>query len=215
MKILPLAIASLWVAPLSVEAQPELSVALKGGPNAATLNLENRAHKYNVSGGLAGSLQWPLRDRLSLGLQIALLYTPRGAETIREGEYLGTVREHYFDVTVALRPDLRLASTSIYLLLGSSWNLLLNATNYGEASGMTRDVTELLNRHDVALLVGAGIALHLPAKRLGPFRLETVFLEGRHDRGLIDVDEDPDLSAKNRNTSLMLGVSFALGSKSE
>lgn len=215
MKSLPLAIASLWLTPLSVGAQPEFGVALKGGPNAAKLNLENRAHKYGISGGLAGSLQWSLRGRFSLGVQTALLYTPRGAETVREGEYLGTVREHYLDVTVAFRPDLRLGPTSIYLLLGSSWSLLLNATNYGEASGMTRDVTDLLNRHDVALLVGAGIALHLPAKRIGPFRLETVFLEGRHDRGLIDVDEDPDLSAKNRNMSLMLGVSCSLGSKSE
>jgi hypothetical protein len=215
MKSLSLAIASLWLAPLSVGAQPELSVALKGGPNAATVNRENRTHKYGISGGLAGSLQWSLRDRLSLGVQIGLLYTPRGAETVREGEYLGTVRERYFDVTVAFRPDLRLGPTSIYLLLGSSWSLLLNATNYSESSGTTRDVTALASRHDVALLAGVGIALHLPAKKLGPFCLETVFLEGRHDRGLIDVDEDPDLSAKNRNTSLMLGVSFVLGSKSE
>lgn len=142
------------------------------------------------------------------------LYTPRGADVVFEGEYLGTVRQHYLDVTIAIRPETRLGPAGVYLLLGGSWNLLLNAVQVTEASGsMENDITDVLARHDVALLVGVGVVFHLPAKKLGPFHLDTVFFEGRHDRGLIDIAPDNEDSIKNRTTSLMLGLSFALGSK--
>ena len=54
---------------------------------------------------------------------IELLYTQRGTEAIREGEYLGKVRQHYFDVTVAARPEARLGRARLYLLLGGGVNL--------------------------------------------------------------------------------------------
>jgi hypothetical protein len=63
----------------------------------------------------------------------------------------------------------------------------------------------------VALLVGAGIALDLPRTQLGPFQLGTLFLEVRHERGLIDVDT-MDFGLKNRTTSILLGLSLVLGS---
>jgi hypothetical protein len=125
------------------------------------------------------------------------------------GEFLATFRQHYFETAIAFRPEARVGSVDVYLLLGGSWSILLNA-NSVNARGMKRD--EGFRRHDVALLAGLGGALHLPPHRLGPFRLGTVFLEARYDRGLLDFIPD-DGSRKNRTTSLMLGVSFALGSK--
>jgi hypothetical protein len=63
----------------------------------------------------------------------------------------------------------------------------------------------------VALLAGAGIALHLPRRGLGPFHLGSVFLEARHDRGLIGTDTVGGF--KNRSSSLLLGLSFVLGAR--
>jgi hypothetical protein len=143
---------------------------------------------------------------------MALLYMPRGTESISQmtGEYLGTYRQHYFDIAVAIRPEVRIGSVDVYLLLGGSWSILLNAYS---VDYMGRKDDRDFRPHDVALLAGLGGALRLPPHRLGPFRLGTVFLEARYDRGLLDFARADDLSLRNRASSLMLGVSFALGSK--
>jgi hypothetical protein len=194
------------------KAQPEPSLSLKAGPNAAVWNLERHEHTFGFSGGLAGDLRWPFGAGFTLGAHMALLYMPRGTESFSEitGELLATVRQHYFDIAVAIRPEARVGSVGVYLLLGGSWSILLNA-NVVDDRGRKVDVD--IRRHDVALLAGVGGALHLPSHRLGPFRLGTVFLEARYDRGLLDFNPADDSSRKNRTTSLMLGVSFALGSK--
>lgn len=214
MNRLALAIMFLCLPCLS-EAQPELSLSLKAGPNAAVWDREHHEHKYGFSGGLAGDARWPFGARFSLGAQMALLCMPRGTEAIDPftGEFLGTFRQRYFDIAVAFRPAARIGPTNIYLLLGGGWNLLLRATRESvNTPGWKEDVTDGFSRHDLSLLVGAGVSAHLPSKKLGPFRLSTVFLEARYDRGLLDFARS-DNSVKNRTTSLMLGVSFALGSK--
>jgi hypothetical protein len=206
----------LFCLPRLSKAQPELNLSLKAGPNAAVWDREHHEHKYGFSGGLAGDLRWPFGARFSLGAQMALFYMPRGTEVIdlTNGEFLGAFRQHYFDIAVAFRPAARIGPTNLYLLLGGSWNLLLRATRESvNTPGWKEDVTYGYSRHDLTFLVGAGVSVHLPAKRLGPFRLGTVFLEARYDRGLLNLDRADDSSPKNRATSLMLGVSFALGSK--
>jgi hypothetical protein len=210
MNRITLAIILLCLPRLS-EAQPdELSLSLKAGANAAAWDSEFAEHKYGFAGGLAGDLRW-FRARFSLGAQMALLYMPRGTKGFdpTTGEFLATFRQHYFDTAVAFRPEARVGSVGVYLLLGGAWSILLNA-NAVDYRG--RKVNVDIRRHDVALLAGLGGALHLPSHRLGPFHLGTVFLEARYDRGLLDFIPD-DGSRKNRTTSLMLGVSFALGSK--
>jgi hypothetical protein len=208
MKILLIA-AACWLAPSSSRAEPdELSIAFKGGPNAATQAETYRVNRYGFSGGLSGELKWPLLDRFLLGGQIELLYTPRGAEVVFEGEHVGKLREHYFDLTVAARPEARLGWASVYLLLGGGLNLLVSA-NKDDAAGAGQDITDGLHRVDVSLLGAAGVALHLPSRELGPFRLGTVFIEARHDIGLLDVDLTGGF--KNRTSSLMLGLSFVVG----
>ena len=194
------------------EAQPELSLSLKAGSNAAVWDREHHEHNYGFCGGLAGDLRWPLGARFSLGAQMALLYMPRGTESIdpTTGEFVATFRQHYFDIAVAIRPEARVGPVDVYLLLGGSWSILL--MNAYSVDYLGRKDDRDFRRHDMALLAGLGGALHLPSHRLGPFRLGTVFLEARYDRGLLDFLPD-DGSAKNRTTSLMLGVSFALGSK--
>jgi hypothetical protein len=202
-------IVFVWLAPLSSHADPELNFALEGGPNAATLAENNRFNRYGFSGGFAGYLQWPLLDRFSLAGQVELLYTPRGAKAVSGGTYLGQVRQHYFDVMVATRPQVRLGPASVYLLLGGGLNLLVSAKKEN-ASGANQDITDGLRRIDVALLGDAGVALHLPRRVMGPFRLGSLFLEARHDVGLVDTDAIAG-GYKNRTSSLMLGLSFVVG----
>lgn len=207
-------IVTLLCLPHLSRAQPELSFSLKAGPNAAIWDNEHHEHKYGFCGGLAGDLRWPFEPRFSLGAQLALLYMPRGTESIDPftGMFLAAWRQHYFDIAVAIRPEARVGSVGVYLLLGGSWSILLNA-NRVDFLGRKDDVD--FRRNDVALLAGLGGALHLPSHRLGPFRLGTVFLEARYDRGLLHLGRGDDSSPKNRTTSLMLGVSFVLGSKAD
>jgi hypothetical protein len=196
--------------PASAHADPELALAFKGGPNAATLAHDHRAHRYGFSGGGAGYLQRPLTQRVSLAGQLELLYTPRGAVTIVEGELLGKHRLHYLDVTAAARPGVRLGHASVYLLLGAGLSLLASADKEN-AFGAKLDITDGLHRIDVTLLAGAGLALHLPRPGLGPLHLDAVLLEARHDRGLREIAPDAT-GFRNRSSSLLLGVSLTLAS---
>lgn len=193
-------------------AQPsELSIGIKGGPNAATEAEDLRVNRYGASGGIFGGLQWPLADQFWMGGQAELLYTPRGAETIENGMSLGKVREHYIDLAVVARPEVYFGRASVYLLLGGSVDLLVSANN-DNGAGTVRDVTGDLHRIDVALLGAAGVAWHLSGRDPGSFHLGTVFLEARHDIGLLDVDLTG--GGKNRTSSLMLGLSFGVGGSS-
>lgn len=207
-----LIVVAISLVPFQAQAQAGLDVAVKGGPNTATLDRETRDHRYGVSGGLASYLHWRFSSRFTLGGQIETLYTSRGSKIVAEGETAGLVRQHYLDFMLAIRPEARIGPVSIYLLLGGGWNLLLSASNKNAGTGDTRDITEFVSRHDLALLGGAGVAFHLPGQQMGPFQLGTVFLEARHDRGLIDIDDTIMGSTKNRSTALMAGLSFALGS---
>lgn len=196
----------------SAKAESELDLALKAGPNAATLAANNRFNRYGFSGGLSGHLQRPIANRFLLGGQMELLYTPRGAEAKVDGQLIGKSREHYLDIVLAARPAARLGPASVYLLLGGGLNFLVSA-NQENAAGAKQDITGDLHRIDVALLGGAGVAVHLPHQEFGPFRLGTAFLEARHDIGLMDTDA-LNGGFKNRTSSLMLGLSFVLGTQS-
>jgi len=118
-------------------------------------------------------------------------------------------REYYFDLVAAARPGVQLGPVNGYLLLGGGVNFLLSA-NKENVSGSKQDITGDLHRIDVALLGGLGVAFHLPHRDLRPFRLGTIFLEARHDIGLIDTDK-ANGGYKNRTSSLMLGLSFVVG----
>lgn len=194
--------------PLSVaRAQPELGVAFKGGGNAATFAEDNRFNRYGFSGGVSGRLRWSLSDRFFIASQIEALYTPRGATSIWGDEYLGRVREHYFDLLLTARPEVRFGSVGVYLLLGGGSSILLGAIKV-DAQERESDITDGLRRVDATLVAGVGMALQLPGRELGPFRLGEVFLEARRDHGLRDTVADGGF--QNRATSLMLGFSFAL-----
>lgn len=197
----------LCLAPQIGHAQPALDIALKGGANAATEDHDFRVNRYGISGGLSGNAQWSVTDQFSLGGQLELLYTPRGAETVFEGEHVGNVREHYLDLALVARPAERLGPVSFYLLLGGSLNLLMSASK-DDSAGTGQDITSGLHRVDVALLGGIGAALHL-SHPPGSLHLGSVFVEVRHDIGLLDVDLGGGF--KNRTSSAMLGLSFDIG----
>lgn len=187
----------------------EFDLALKGGPNVATLAHDNRDNRYGFTGGLSGDLQWSISDRFLLGGQIDLLYTPRGANAVFDGVMEGASREHYIDLMLAGRPEARFGAMGVYLLIGGGLNFLMSA-NKDDAAGSGQDITADLHRIDVALLVGAGIALRLSNKESGSLHLGTIFMEARHDIGMLDTDA-VNGGFKNRTSSLMLGLSFAVG----
>jgi hypothetical protein len=200
-------VALIGLLPLNSRADSEFDIAVKGGAVGATLEHDNREIRYGFSGGLAGFLQRPLSDRLFLSVQFDLLYTARGAEAVFDGVNMGESRSHHADLRVSARPGTRLGPADVYLLLGGGPSFLVSAnkTILGKFSHITGD----LYRIDVELLMGAGLALHLRQQDLGPLHLGSVFLEARHDIGLLDTDA-VNGGFKNRSSSLLLGLSFAV-----
>lgn len=187
-------------------ADSDLHIALKGGLDAATLDHEFRENRYDFSGGVAGYLRGSISGQFSLAGQIELLYTPRGANVVFEGEKQAEFRHRYVDLVVAVRPEMRFGPMGIYLLLGGGLDLMVSATMQN-VLGSPQDITSELHRIDVALLGGAGVGLHLPRHDLGPLHLDTVFLEARHDIGLLDPFTTTS-GFKNRTSTVLLGLSF-------
>lgn len=196
---------------LPARADSILDLALKGGLNSSVLEHDNRVGRYGFSGGVAGHLSVASIDRFSLAGQLEMLYTPRGANVVFEGESLGGSREHYMDIVLAARPTVQLGRVGIYLLLGGGLNVLLTANKH-DAMGTEQNITDDLHRLDVSLLGGVGVAATLSSGDSSSFHLDTVFLEARHDIGFLEVDA-VNGGYKNRTSSLMLGVSFALGGR--
>lgn len=201
---------SLFVLPQRIHAQSaEFDLALKTGLNAATLVHDSRENRYGFTGGLSGDLQWSMSDRLLLGGQFDVLYTPRGANVVFDGMTSGGSRSHYIDLMLSARPEARFGAIGVYLLIGGGLNLLLSASK-DDAAGSGQDITGGLHRLDVAFLAGAGVALRLSSNESGSLHLGTFFLEARHDIGLLDTDA-VNGGFRNRTSSLMLGLSFAVG----
>lgn len=136
-----------------------------------------------------------------------LLYTPRGSEVMFQGVHEGQFREHYLDLTLTARPEVRLGWASVYLLAGGGVDLLMSVSK-DDMAGTGQDATSGFHRVDVSLLGAVGVALHL-SQDPRQFHLDTIFIEARHDVGLLDVSLDGGF--KNSTSSLMLGLSLALG----
>jgi len=189
-------------------AEPQLDISLKAGANAATLNEQSRFNRYGFSGGVASQVRWRAAEQLSFAGQLELLYTPRGADVVFDGEPAGRSRGHYIDIAIAFRPELRLGPARVYALVGGGLDVLLRA-NIENAAGAAEDITDDLHRIDVALLGGLGVAVPLFPGTVGPAHIDTVFVEVRHDIGLLDTDA-VNGGFKNRTSSLMLGLSFGV-----
>lgn len=194
-----------------VEAEPRIGASLKGGLDAATLAEANRSNRYGFTGGASGYVLQSLTDSFFVAGQLDLLYTSRGADVVSDGKSLGQTRLQYFDILFSARPEKRFGSMSIYLLVGGGLNILLNASQVDSLGG-EQDIIDGLHRVDVELLGGAGVTLQLPRKGFRPVYLGAVFLEARHDYGLIGIDA-VNGGFMNRTSSLMLGLSFELSSK--
>lgn len=194
--------------PMPAGAAPTLDIGVKGGPDAATLAHGDRDNRYGFTGGLAGVLRHPLGDRFSWGEQLELLYTQRGAETVVDGVTQGESREHYLDLALALHPEVRFGSLTVFGLLGGGLSLLMSA-NKDNILGSKEDITDGLRRIDVAVIGGVGVAVRLPDQQVGAFQLGWLSLEVRHDIGLVDTDA-MNGGFKNRTSSILLGVSFVI-----
>lgn len=189
-------------------ADGELEVGLKSGLSSATLSHDNREDRLGLTAGLAADLQWSLSEHWSLAGQLELLYTPRGADVVVDGMPFGNIRQHYLDLILLARPARRVGPVNLYVMLGGGVSALAHATSE-DSTGMSQDVTSDLRRLDITLLAGAGVALPLPRSALRSLQLSAIFLEVRHDQGMIDIDM-ANGGFKNRTNSIMLGLSFAL-----
>ena len=191
--------------PLAARADPASSLAFKAGPSAASQAADNRASRYGLAGGIAGYIQRPFSETWAFGGQVDLLYVPRGAKVVFDGEVQSEFQERYLDLDFLARPEMRIGRFELYALLGGGLNLLLSA------SKEKQDISDQLHRVDIALVAGAGASLRFFGAELGSLRLGSMFLEGRYDHGLLDHSIDGGL--KNRTFSLMFGLSFVLTSQ--
>jgi hypothetical protein len=198
MKKLLLPLVSVFIIPFSspVLAQNVYGGVL-GGPNFADLsiNITDMTHTgYEVSSrtlfGVGGFVGINLNKFLYIQLEPMFLekgglYTEPSTPDMR-------IKSNHIDVPLILKAGIG-EKIQPYILGGCYLSFLLDASLETELAGLSLvgDLTEIMNRTEFGVLIGAGISI--------PVWYGSLLLEGRYALGLTNLNKGGDVNFKSGN----------------
>lgn len=202
-----IAAAFLVVAASGVDAQMRLGA--KAGVTFSNVSFdpdEPDAESLTAFSGGA-EVQIPL-GATGLVLQPELLFTRKGTE-FSDAESTGKLKLDYIEIPVLLRFNIPAQSVAPFLYGGPVVSFE-SACKFEGSEGSVSvevdcddpDLGADTESTDVGVLFGGGLAF-----AAGPGDL---FIEGRYNFGLVDVDADADFEAKNRSGAVLIGYSVSL-----
>lgn len=213
-------ILALLIKPLNAQVQ----VGVQAGINLTDLNLTQEGFKTAIRTRaiLGGILTYNFSP--VLGLQVEPAYVQKGAEVnfsiIESGVTIdaeATISADYVDIPVLLKASFVAGPIKPYLIAGGSVAFLLGDVKLkiDKATINGQDVTDMIpsdereqtlktKSTDYILSFGGGISI--------PVGLLNVFIEGRYDLGLTDLNDDPadDTKIKSRGIQIKAGLLFSL-----
>lgn len=204
-----IAAAFLVVAASGVEAQMRLGA--KGGVTFSNVSEEPQDPEFDPESrtgfGGGAEVQIPL-GASGLVLQPELLYMSKGFE-ISDASSTAKLKLDYVEIPLLVRFNIPAQSVMPFLYGGPVVSFEASCKVEGEEAGISVDAdcdafdedfdTEST---DFGVLFGGGLAF-----AAGPGDL---FVEGRYNIGLKDVDSAADFEVKNRSGAVMIGYSVSL-----
>ncbi len=201
-------IAGALVAAAAQGAEAQMRIGAKGGLTFSTVSFDPEDEDTQTLLGFAGGgeVQIPL-GASGVSLQPELLYVRKGVEFDEGGGATSKFKLDYIEIPVLLRYDIPAAAVTPFLYAGGSVGFEASCKAEGEDGSISidvdcEDVDVDTESTDFGVLFGGGIGF-----AAGPGRL---FVEGRYNIGLVDVDASEGLEAKNRSGAVMLGYSVSL-----
>lgn len=159
---------------------------------------------HGVAAGIFAHLELFRWNDVGIGIQPELLYSPRGAETERNGAYLGEFHTSYLEAPLLARVESpMLGPVAFYAVIGPTFHLLLTAETR-TSDGTVVDEKEGTNKLDVGLAAGVGTAIALPS------RLSLSF-EARYEHGLRTLNPNDGVDIQNRAIFFTLGIGARFG----
>lgn len=200
-------IAGAFLAFGAVSAEAQMRIGAKGGVSFSTVSFDPDVEDTKSVTGFAGGaeVQIPL-GASGLILQPELLYTPKGVEFEDDG-VTSSINVDYVEVPVLVRFNIPAQSVMPFVFAGGAVSFEASCSVEGTDGSITvdadcEDAGVETESTDFGVLFGGGLAF--PA---GP---GDIFIEGRYNFGLADVDPAEDFEAKNRSGAVMVGYSVSL-----
>lgn len=211
---------ALFIPPLNAQVQ----VGVQAGVNLTDVSMDLQGFKtaFRTRFLVGGMLSYDFLPVLSLQLEPA--YIQKGAavniSTIEGGfpiDAEATISANYFDLPVLLKASIPGGFIRPYLLAGGSVAFLLGDAKLkiDKATSNGLDVTSLIpsnqreqtlkiKKTDFILTFGGGITI--------PISLFNLFIEGRYDLGLKNVNDEPadNTEFKTRGIQIKTGIMFPL-----
>lgn len=189
------------------DADAQMRIGAKGGVSFSTVSFDPDDEDAESVTGFAGGaeVQIPL-GASGLVLQPELLYTRKGVEFGDDGDSR-SIDIDYVEIPVLVRFNIPAQSVMPFVFAGGAVSFEASCSVEDTDGGTTvdadcEDVGIETESTDFGVLFGGGLAF--PA---GP---GDIFVEGRYNFGLADIDPVEDFEAKNRSGAVMVGYSVSL-----
>ncbi len=183
------------------DADAQMRIGAKGGVSFSTVSFDPDDEDAQSVTGFAGGaeVQIPL-GASGLVLQPELLYTRKGVEF----EGANSIDIDYVEIPVLFRFNIPAQTVMPFVYGGGVVSFEASCTNVAsdDSEADCDDVGPSTESTDFGVLFGGGLGF-----AAGP---GDIFVEGRYNIGLVDVDAQEALEAKNRSGAVMLGYSVSL-----
>ncbi len=216
----------LFVALLINPINAQVKIGVQAGLNITDINVDLTQDGFNTATRtraiMGGIISYDLIPILSLQLEPA--YVQKGAAvnfSILESGFLVDIKANisadYFDVPILLKASLPSGLIKPYLIAGGSIAFLLGDAKLkvDEATINGQDVLSLIpsdmlppeklpvKSTDFILCLGGGFTIPV-----GPL---DVFIEGRYDMGLKNINDDPNDNTEFKTTGVQLKAGILVG----
>lgn len=201
-------IAGAFLAFGAVSAEAQMRIGAKGGISFSTISFDPEPDEdtKSVTGFIGGAeVQIPL-GASGLVLQPELLYTSKGVQ-FEEGNASVEIKPSYVEIPVLLRFNIPAQSIMPFVYGGGVVSFEASCSVEGTDGSVTvdadcEDFDVETESTDFGVLFGGGVAF-----AAGP---GDIFIEGRYNFGLANIDAAEGFEAKNRSGAVMVGYSVSL-----
>ena len=194
-KLFLITVLGLFITAMSF-AQGELRIGAKAGLNIASIGGDAYVTGFSgfdsrTSFHVGALVEVPISDKISV--QPEVLYSSQGSK---------------FNFGFGSTPDVKLDYVNIPILgkyhiieglsgeLGPVIGILVKAEADGD--GETQDIKESYKSTDIGVAIGASYRLPMG-----------VFFSLRYNKGVTDINDDPDISAKNQNNVFQVSAGYS------
>ena len=215
--VFPFLVFTMMCATFLSNAQVNVSLGLKGGPNFATASLDPESEFLDPGDSKSSVTRFVVGGAVQIGfpgpvsIQAEPMYTQKGFKIEGQG-FEAKVKVDYITIPVLVKAKFGTSSVKPYLFAGPNIGIQLSSEVVAEGGGQsqTTDIDSITSSTDFAIDFGGGAEFEVAP-------MVSITADARYSLGLsniVDVTTQPgatEPSAKSRGFQILVGVLFRVG----